>query len=56
MRLELIHAEDENDWLDMLRDRNMTSHLYQETVALEIAQRVMERYLALLDEAYQKCV
>ena len=55
LRLQLIHAEDEDAWLDMLRDRNMTSHLYQETVALEIAQRVVERYLGLLQEAHQAC-
>ena len=56
VRLELIRAEDENAWLDMLRDRNMTSHLYQEAVAHEIAQRVVEYYLTLLDEAHQNCI
>jgi len=55
VRLELIRADDEEAWLEMLRDRNMTSHLYQETVALEIAQRVVDRYLGLLDEAHRKC-
>jgi nucleotidyltransferase substrate binding protein (TIGR01987 family) len=55
VRLKLIRREDENAWLDMLRDRNMTSHLYQEMAALEIVQRVMDRYLTLLDEAYQGC-
>ena len=55
VRLKLIRREDENAWLDMLRDRNMTSHLYQESLALEIAQQVMDRYLVLLGEAYQRC-
>ena len=54
-RLQLIHRKDENAWLDMLRDRNMTSHLYQEALAADIAQQVVDRYLALLEEAYQKC-
>jgi nucleotidyltransferase substrate binding protein (TIGR01987 family) len=55
LRLGLIHMADESDWLDMLRDRNMTSHLYQETIALEIAQRVLERYQSLLDAAHRLC-
>ncbi len=55
VRLKLIRREDEQAWLDMLRDRNMTSHLYQEAVAVEIAQRVVDRYLILLDEAYRGC-
>ena len=55
VRLKLIHREDEKEWLDMLHDRNMTSHLYQEAIAVEIAQRVVDRYLVLLDEAHQAC-
>jgi nucleotidyltransferase substrate binding protein (TIGR01987 family) len=55
MRLKLIRREDEDSWLDMLRDRNMTSHLYQEALVLEIAQRVVDRYLSLLDEAHREC-
>ena len=53
MRLRLIRRKDENAWLEMLHDRNRTSHVYQEAIALEIAQRVVDRYLILLDEAYQ---
>ena len=55
VRLRLIRREDEKAWLDMLRDRNMTSHLYQASLAVEIAQQVMDRYLVLLGEAYQRC-
>ena len=55
MQLQLIDAADENAWLEMLHDRNMTSHLYQETVAREIAQRVVERYVNLLSSARQRC-
>jgi nucleotidyltransferase substrate binding protein (TIGR01987 family) len=55
LRLELIRAEDENAWLDMLCDRNMTSHLYQETIVLEIAQRVVDRYQSLLAKAHRLC-
>jgi nucleotidyltransferase substrate binding protein (TIGR01987 family) len=55
VRLSLIRREDEKAWLDMLHDRNMTSHLYQEAMAVEIAQRVVDRYLALLEKAHRAC-
>ncbi len=55
VRLNLVRADDEDAWLEMLRDRNMTSHLYQEAIAVEIAQRVVDRYLGLLDEAHRNC-
>ena len=55
VRLKLIRREDESVWLNMLHDRNMTSHLYREAVAVEIAQRVVDRYLVLLEEAYRAC-
>jgi nucleotidyltransferase substrate binding protein (TIGR01987 family) len=55
VQLDLIDAADEETWLGMLHDRNMTSHLYQESVASEIAQRVVDRYLVLLDETYRAC-
>jgi nucleotidyltransferase substrate binding protein (TIGR01987 family) len=55
VQLDLIVADDEETWLEMLHDRNMTSHLYQEAVAGEIARRVIDRYLALFDAAYQRC-
>jgi hypothetical protein len=45
----------QDSWLNMLHDRNMTSHLYQEALVLEIAQRVVDRYLLLLDDAYREC-
>jgi nucleotidyltransferase substrate binding protein (TIGR01987 family) len=55
LQLGLIDAVDEEKWLEMLHDRNMTSHLYQESVAGEIAQRVVGQYLALLDRANDRC-
>lgn len=32
--------KDENLWLQMAQDRNLTSHTYQEELALEIYQRI----------------
>lgn len=55
LQLKLIKAADEDAWLEMLHDRNMTSHLYQETIASEIAQRVVDRYTALLEKARRAC-
>jgi len=36
---------DEKNWLLMLNDRNMTSHMYKEEMAVEIAQRISDRYI-----------
>ena len=55
LQLKLIDAADEQVWLDMLHDRNMTSHLYQEALALEISQRVVHCYRRLLAEAHRRC-
>ena len=55
LRLKLIRHEDEESWVDMLRDRNVTSHVYQEAAVVEIAGRVVERYLPLLEDAYRNC-
>ena len=34
-------------WLDMLKDRNLTSHTYQEALALEIYRRIPEHHAAM---------
>ncbi|TGE37151.1 nucleotidyltransferase [Desulfosporosinus fructosivorans] len=36
---------DEKTWLLMLNDRNMTSHLYREEIAVEIAERISGFYI-----------
>ena len=36
---------DEKNWLLMLNDRNMTSHMYKEDIAAEIAERISGRYI-----------
>ncbi|MBF0537264.1 MAG: nucleotidyltransferase substrate binding protein [Nitrospirae bacterium] len=40
--------------LDMLEDRNMTSHIYSEAVAEEIFQRIKETYISLLADNLQR--
>lgn len=36
--------DDEEVWVEILRDRNMTSHTYEEETAKEIAQAICYRY------------
>ena len=36
---------DEKNWLLMLNDRNMSSHIYKEDMAVEIAERISGRYI-----------
>jgi nucleotidyltransferase substrate binding protein (TIGR01987 family) len=40
---QLITNED--NWITMLNDRNMTSHIYKEEMAQEIARRIIEIYV-----------
>ena len=46
--------DDETTWLEMLKDRKMTSHIYDESVADEITDRVMNKYLKVFEELYKK--
>jgi nucleotidyltransferase substrate binding protein (TIGR01987 family) len=45
--------DDEESWIDMMRDRNMTSHTYKEDVALAIYARIPE-HLVLLSQLSRK--
>ncbi|NLI93458.1 MAG: nucleotidyltransferase [Peptococcaceae bacterium] len=38
-------VDDEKNWLLILSDRNKTSHLYQEALAKEIAERISNCYI-----------
>lgn len=44
---------DENHWLSMLKDRNNTSHVYNQKMALEIYHHI-KTYLPLLMDAFTK--
>ena len=37
-------------WIDMLEKRNLTSHLYDEKMALEIFRAIKEKYVAMFKE------
>jgi nucleotidyltransferase substrate binding protein (TIGR01987 family) len=53
LQLQLIKSADEAMWLQMLQDRNLTSHLYHENLARQIANRIINDYLPLLMKAHQ---
>jgi nucleotidyltransferase substrate binding protein (TIGR01987 family) len=53
MQLHFIRQDDEELWLKMMKDRNLTSHLYHEKLAIEIADRIVKDYLPLLNKAHQ---
>jgi nucleotidyltransferase substrate binding protein (TIGR01987 family) len=38
---------DGNQWMEMLKDRNRTSHSYNEETAKEIAQNILTKYIQL---------
>ncbi len=48
--------KDQQAWLDLQNDRNLTSHVYDEETAKVIFERIENRHLALFDEvlAYMK--
>lgn len=37
--------QNEQNWLLMLNDRNLTSHVYEEEMAQQIAERIIECYI-----------
>ena len=44
----------ETNWLMMLKDRNMTTHVYKEEIADEIAQRIISDYLKCFQDLLNK--
>ena len=44
----------EKNWLLMLNDRNMTSHVYKEEMAQEIAERITKYYIKEFDDLLEK--
>ena len=45
--------QEENIWLEMMTDRNLTSHTYKESLAQDIFSR-FQTYLPLLEETYKE--
>lgn len=38
---------EENIWLEMLRDRNDTTHIYNEEAAQQLVEKILHRYIAV---------
>ena len=41
---------DENLWLQMLRDRNDTTHMYNEAAAVELVDKIIKDYIPLFEK------
>jgi nucleotidyltransferase substrate binding protein (TIGR01987 family) len=41
---------DGEGWMEMIKSRNMTSHTYNEEIAVEISEKVMEVYFPLFQQ------
>jgi len=50
LRFALIDIADEEAWLKMLDDRNLTSHAYKEEVAKEVTTRIAGAHISLLQK------
>ena len=44
---------DENLWLQMLRDRNDTTHMYNEQAAVELVDKIIKDYIPLFEKMEQ---
>lgn len=59
-KLVLIEAykahliDDEYTWIDMLQDRNKTSHMYDEDEINEIYKNIVERYYPAMQKSYNQ--
>ena len=54
LQLGIILQEEEQLWLQMLKDRNLTSHTYREIIAKEVAENIVSTYLKLLQSSLKK--
>jgi nucleotidyltransferase substrate binding protein (TIGR01987 family) len=45
---------DNDAWVDMLKKRNLTSHTYNESTAIEVAENIRKKYYFLLDNLDKK--
>lgn len=49
-----IPPASEKLWLQMIEDRNLTSHTYKEDIAAEVLHRIMRDYILCFDGLLQK--
>ena len=39
-------------WIDALEDRNLTSHTYHEKIAIEVEEKIRNKYFPVLEKLY----
>ena len=44
----LCRAEQEDVWLEMLRDRNDATHIYNEEAAQQLVEKILHQYIECL--------
>ncbi len=49
MQNKFILQQDERVWLEMLEDRNLTSHTYKKELADQVISRIQSKYLSAFD-------
>ena len=49
-----IDRAEEQLWLRLLEDRNLTSHTYKEDLAKEVLQRIQTHYVAMFENLLEK--
>ena len=54
MAFKLGLIEDGDSWMDMIRDRNRTSHTYNQDTAQAIADNIKQRFFGLFVQLQQK--
>lgn len=54
MAFKLGLIEDGDSWMDMIRDRNRTSHTYNQETAQAIAENIKQRFFGLFVQLQQK--
>lgn len=42
-----FHFMEEDVWLEMLRDRNDTTHIYNEEAAQQLVERILHQYIGV---------
>lgn len=50
---EIGLIEDGHTWMDLLLDRNLTAHTYDENKATEVEELIHEKYFPVLTELYE---
>jgi nucleotidyltransferase substrate binding protein (TIGR01987 family) len=49
IQIGFITATEENQWINLINDRNLTSHIYDETTADKVVDRITRVYLKMFE-------